>query len=216
MTFDGDVLPDPQRHHLRPAARRRCRSTSPRPGRQLRRLAGRVADGLICTSGKGMELYRGHAASRRRRGRARRRTGAGGPRADDRDEGVVRQRPRRALARTHGTGLRSRFPPRRRPASRTPSRWSGSPTRCRPSGRRAAGSSRRDPDEHVERIRPYLDLGFTHLVFHAPGRRSASVSRAVRARGAPATPRGCASPPRILSAGSERFSPGLSGRSGRR
>ena len=26
-----------------------------------------------------------------------------------------------------------------------------------------------DPDEHVERIRPYLDLGFTHLIFHAPG-----------------------------------------------
>jgi coenzyme F420-dependent glucose-6-phosphate dehydrogenase len=26
-----------------------------------------------------------------------------------------------------------------------------------------------DPDEHVERIRPYIDLGFTHLIFHAPG-----------------------------------------------
>lgn len=26
-----------------------------------------------------------------------------------------------------------------------------------------------DPDEHVARIKPYLDLGFTHLVFHAPG-----------------------------------------------
>ncbi len=26
-----------------------------------------------------------------------------------------------------------------------------------------------DPDEHVERIRPYIDLGFRHLVFHAPG-----------------------------------------------
>ena len=26
-----------------------------------------------------------------------------------------------------------------------------------------------DPDEHVEGIRRYLDLGFTHLVFHAPG-----------------------------------------------
>lgn len=27
-----------------------------------------------------------------------------------------------------------------------------------------------DPDEVVERIRPYLDLGFTHLVFHLPAR----------------------------------------------
>jgi coenzyme F420-dependent glucose-6-phosphate dehydrogenase len=26
-----------------------------------------------------------------------------------------------------------------------------------------------DPDEHVERIGTYLDLGFRHLVFHAPG-----------------------------------------------
>ena len=26
-----------------------------------------------------------------------------------------------------------------------------------------------DPDEHVEKIRRYLDLGFRHLVFHAPG-----------------------------------------------
>jgi coenzyme F420-dependent glucose-6-phosphate dehydrogenase len=26
-----------------------------------------------------------------------------------------------------------------------------------------------DPDEHVERIRYYVDLGFSHLVFHAPG-----------------------------------------------
>jgi coenzyme F420-dependent glucose-6-phosphate dehydrogenase len=26
-----------------------------------------------------------------------------------------------------------------------------------------------DPDEHVARIRSYIDLGFRHLVFHAPG-----------------------------------------------
>jgi coenzyme F420-dependent glucose-6-phosphate dehydrogenase len=26
-----------------------------------------------------------------------------------------------------------------------------------------------DPDEHVERIKTYIDLGFNHLVFHAPG-----------------------------------------------
>jgi coenzyme F420-dependent glucose-6-phosphate dehydrogenase len=26
-----------------------------------------------------------------------------------------------------------------------------------------------DPDEHVEQIKRYLDLGFNHLVFHAPG-----------------------------------------------
>jgi len=26
-----------------------------------------------------------------------------------------------------------------------------------------------DPDEHVEKVKTYLDLGFNHLVFHAPG-----------------------------------------------
>jgi len=25
-----------------------------------------------------------------------------------------------------------------------------------------------DPDEHIEKIAPYIDLGFNHLVFHAP------------------------------------------------
>ena len=34
----------------------------------------------------------------------------------------------------------------------------------------STGSSfQRDPDEHVERIKFYTDLGFNHLVFHAPG-----------------------------------------------
>jgi coenzyme F420-dependent glucose-6-phosphate dehydrogenase len=26
-----------------------------------------------------------------------------------------------------------------------------------------------DPDEHIEQIKPYLDWGFNHLVFHFPG-----------------------------------------------
>jgi coenzyme F420-dependent glucose-6-phosphate dehydrogenase len=26
-----------------------------------------------------------------------------------------------------------------------------------------------DPDEHVDKIAAYVDLGFRHLVFHAPG-----------------------------------------------
>jgi coenzyme F420-dependent glucose-6-phosphate dehydrogenase len=26
-----------------------------------------------------------------------------------------------------------------------------------------------DPDEHIDKIRPYIELGFRHLVFHAPG-----------------------------------------------
>ncbi len=26
-----------------------------------------------------------------------------------------------------------------------------------------------DPDEHIEKIKPYIEMGFRHLVFHAPG-----------------------------------------------
>jgi coenzyme F420-dependent glucose-6-phosphate dehydrogenase len=26
-----------------------------------------------------------------------------------------------------------------------------------------------NPDEHIEQLRPYLELGFNHLVFHSPG-----------------------------------------------
>lgn len=34
-----------------------------------------------------------------------------------------------------------------------------------------------DPDEHVARIRHYVDMGFNHLVFHAPGRDQESFLR---------------------------------------
>ena len=41
--------------------------------------------------------------------------------------------------------------------------------RCRSSARRSAGSSPPTRSEQVEKIRPYVELGFNHLVFHAPG-----------------------------------------------
>jgi len=39
------------------------------------------------------------------------------------------------------------------PAERTASRWIVSD----------------DAEEHVEKLNDYIDMGFTHLVFHAPG-----------------------------------------------
>ena len=35
----------------------------------------------------------------------------------------------------------------------------------------------RTPDEHLEQLRPYLELGFNHLVFHAPGQDQARFLR---------------------------------------
>ena len=35
-----------------------------------------------------------------------------------------------------------------------------------------------DADEHLEQIRPYLEYGFTHLVFHFPGEdQEAAIAR---------------------------------------
>jgi coenzyme F420-dependent glucose-6-phosphate dehydrogenase len=30
-----------------------------------------------------------------------------------------------------------------------------------------------DPEEHLEQLRPYIELGFNHLVFHSPGNEQA-------------------------------------------
>ena len=37
-----------------------------------------------------------------------------------------------------------------------------------------------DPDEAVAKIKPYVDLGFTHLVFHAPGEDQRALPRRLR------------------------------------
>jgi len=137
-------------------------------GASAARLAGRVADGLICTSGKGMELYADTLLP----------AVADGARAAGRDQADIeltiemkvsfdsdRERAREdtrhwaalALSPEEKTGVEDPMEMERLadalPTERAAGRWIVSS----------------DPDEHVERIRPYLDLGFTHLIFHAPG-----------------------------------------------
>ena len=137
-------------------------------GASAARLAGRVADGLICTSGKAMELYAETLLP----------AVLDGARATERDLASVeltiemkvsfdtdRVRAREdtrnwaalALSPEEKTGVDDAVEMERRAdalsTERAASRWIVSS----------------DPDEHVERIRPYLDLGFTHLIFHAPG-----------------------------------------------
>jgi coenzyme F420-dependent glucose-6-phosphate dehydrogenase len=137
-------------------------------GASAARLAGRVADGLICTSGKGMELYSETLLP----------AVTDGARAANRDPAQVeltiemkvsfdtdRDRAREdtrnwaalALSPEEKTGVEDAIEMERLadalPTDRAAGRWIVSS----------------DPDEHVERIRPYLDLGFTHLIFHAPG-----------------------------------------------
>ena len=132
------------------------------------RMAGRLADGHICTSGKGRELYADVLLPALAEGAAK----AGRSFADldkmievkvsfdhDRQRALENTHYWGALALTpdEKTGVDDPIEMERRadalPIERTASRWIVSS----------------DVDEHVERITEYLDLGFNHLVFHAPG-----------------------------------------------
>jgi coenzyme F420-dependent glucose-6-phosphate dehydrogenase len=137
-------------------------------GPQMARYAGRVADGLICTSGKGEALYREQLLPAFADGA--RQAGRDPASLDklievkvsfdtDRQRALEDTRHWGALALTgeEKTGVEDPLEMERLadalPTERTASRWIVST----------------DPEEHVERIRFYTDLGFTHLVFHAPG-----------------------------------------------
>lgn len=132
------------------------------------RLAGRVADGFICTSGKGMELYAETLLPAVAEGAAK----AGRTLADldltiemkvafdtDRQRALEDTRIWAALALPGEVKMGVEDPREMErlaaelPLEKAASRWLVSD----------------DPDEHVEQIRPYVELGFRHLVFHAPG-----------------------------------------------
>ena len=137
-------------------------------GPVIAKLAGERAEGFICTSGKAMELYSETLlpavdAGLAKAGRA--------PGSIDRmiEMKVSFDTDReRAMQDTHYWGALALSPEEKMnvedplqmerladalPVERTAKRWIVSS----------------DPEEHVERIRPYVELGFRHLVFHAPG-----------------------------------------------
>jgi coenzyme F420-dependent glucose-6-phosphate dehydrogenase len=131
-------------------------------------LAGEVADGFICTSGKPAELYRETLLPNVAAGLAL----AGRP-ADGLDRMIelkvsfdtdkqtamadTRYWAALALSAEEKTSVEDPLQMEKLadalPLERAASRWIVST----------------DPDEQVERIRPYVELGFRHLVFHAPG-----------------------------------------------
>ncbi len=132
------------------------------------RLAGRVADGFICTSGKAPELYSETLLPNVETGLRN----AG--RTLDGIERMIEMKvsfdsdPERALEDTRHWAALALSPEEKTgiedpveiealaaalPVERAASRWIVST----------------DPDAHIEMIAPYIELGFTHLVFHAPG-----------------------------------------------
>jgi coenzyme F420-dependent glucose-6-phosphate dehydrogenase len=132
------------------------------------RLAGRVADGFITTSGKADTLYRDTLLPALAEGAGK----AGRTVQDmdlliemkvsfdhDREQALRDTKYWGALALTpeQKSGVEDPIEMQRLaddlPVEQAASRWIVST----------------DPDEHVEKIRHYVDLGFRHLVFHAPG-----------------------------------------------
>jgi coenzyme F420-dependent glucose-6-phosphate dehydrogenase len=132
------------------------------------KLAGRLGDGFICTSGKAPELYTETLLPAVSEGLEQ----AG--RAPDSIERMIEMKvsfdpdPARArqdtrhwaalaLAPEEKSGVEDPLELEARadalPIERAASRWIVSS----------------DPDEHVERLAETIDLGFSHLVFHAPG-----------------------------------------------
>ena len=137
-------------------------------GPQMAKYAGRVGDGFICTSGKGRELYEdklmpavdeGLAASGRDRSQLDRMIEI--KLSYDRDLDRARENTRfwapLSLTAEQKHGLHDPIEMQRAgaelPIEQIASRWIVTD----------------DPEQAVAEIRPYVEVGLNHLVFHAPG-----------------------------------------------
>ncbi len=130
-------------------------------------MAGQVAEGFICTSGKNPQLYT-DLTDKVREGLARR------GRSEDNLEKMIEVKVsfdtdhQRAMEDTRHWAALALTPEEKvsvedpvemerlaaaLPLERAASRWIVSS----------------DPEEQLRQIRPYVELGFNHLVFHAPG-----------------------------------------------
>jgi coenzyme F420-dependent glucose-6-phosphate dehydrogenase len=166
VTFDGDY------YHTKNATIY-DRPTEPVPiyigagGPQVAKYAGRSGDGLICTSGKGMELYSEQLLPSFSDGAKE--SGRDGAKLDRMIEMKV------SFDADHARAIEDTkiwaslaLPAELKAGVDDPREMERlAKTVEDVAHRRWLVSS--DPDEHVEQLRPYLDLGFRHLVFHSPG-----------------------------------------------
>jgi len=135
-------------------------------GEVAARFAGRQADGFICTSGKGIELYRDRLLPAVREGAQ-----AAGREYDGIEKTIEVKVSfdtdrARALADTRIWAALA-LPAEDKVGVHSPKDMEERARNVPDPERRWLVSS--DPDEHVEQIGPYLELGFSHLVFHHPG-----------------------------------------------
>jgi coenzyme F420-dependent glucose-6-phosphate dehydrogenase len=130
------------------------------------KLAGRVGDGFICTSGKKPELYEELLAN----------VNAGAETAG-RDPSAIERYIEIKVSYDHDLDYAREACNWWAALALSPDEKSGVEDPLEMERLADAALDRahtrfivtNDPDECVERIRPYVDLGFTHLVFHAPG-----------------------------------------------
>ncbi|MDR7273542.1 glucose-6-phosphate dehydrogenase (coenzyme-F420) [Catenuloplanes atrovinosus] len=132
------------------------------------RLAGRVADGFITTSGKGHDLYTGTLLPALTEG-----AGKAGRTLGDLDLMIevkvsFDHDAERALNDTHHWAALA-LSPEEKTGVEDPIEMErlADALPVERSAKRFIVST--DPDEHVARIQEYIDMGFTHLVFHGPG-----------------------------------------------
>ena len=141
------------------------------------RLAGRIGDGFICTSGKGAELYTETLLPALAEGAEK-----AGRDASTMDRMIEMKvsfdtdlRPGDGGHQGLGGARADRAS--RRWASTTRARWRIAAKAAEPIAHKRWLVSA-DVDEHLEQIAPYLDYGFTHLVFHFPGEdQEAAIAR---------------------------------------
>jgi len=136
-------------------------------GPQVAKYAGRAGDGLICTSGKGMELYSEQLLP----------SFAEGAVTEGRDAGkldrMIEVKVSYDSDRTRAMDDTKIWAALSLPAD--VKAGVDDPREMERLAREVEGEAHRrwlvssDPDEHLEQLRPYIELGFTHLVFHAPG-----------------------------------------------
>jgi len=136
-------------------------------GPQVAKYAGRAGDGLICTSGKGMELYSEQLLP----------SFAEGASAEGRDPSRLEKmiEVKVSYDTDHSRAMEDTkiwaalaLPAEVKAGVDDPREMERLAREVEDVAHRRWLVSN-DPEEHLEQLRPYVELGFDHLVFHSPG-----------------------------------------------
>jgi len=166
VTFDGDF------YHTKNATIY-DRPAEPIPiyisagGPQVAKYAGRAGDGLICTSGKGMELYSEQLLPSF--GDGAQESGRDANELDKMIEVKVSYDPDRNRAIEDTKIWAALALPAEAKAGIDDPREMERVAKTVEDVAHGRWLVASEPEEHIEQLRPYLELGFNHLVFHAPG-----------------------------------------------